>query len=546
MQGTIGDPIRQMLDADPGVLAIEYTAQGCAAWPRRYAETTNGDDAVDGLSPDFAWETLAKVNGETFRPTDHILLQGLFREQLTVPSSGIAGKPITIGVYGSGATISGADLVVTWADEGGDVWSATLTTEPSSVFFDGVWGTDAGALIDVDAEDEWFWAANVLYVYSTSDPDTAYTDPGIEATVRNYGIYNNNSADYVTLRNLELVYASVAPVYSDQNDGWVIDGCTVSGGEQYNIFGRGNPAGVGSATGWSVSNCDVGEMYCSTDVQETRCGITLRGMASPVVENNTVATVRSLGINISTGTWDGTGAASTSPLVQSNSVTNCEAGILLKKSTDAIIRYNRVYDSKGFGIAFNTGSNDAQAYYNLIHNLAVSTDGLIFNGFDINIGCDDGQLFNNTVYGVHNSCAILEGTTPSDGWVIRNNIFDSTINTRQGGVSSSIRVAEEVTDYTYSNNLYYWDLMLAETEFDWRQSWAQWQTFLSGIANGSDVDSVADDNPLFTNIGADDFTLQAGSPCRDAGVDVSLTRDYDGVSVPQETNPTIGAYEYVA
>ena len=43
----------------------------------------------------------------------------------------------------------------------------------------------------------------------------------------------------------------------------------------------------------------------------------------------------------------------------------------------------------------------------------------------------------------------------------------------------------------------------------------------------------------------DDFHLQSDSPCRNAGVDVGLTEDYDGVSVPQETNPCIGAFEFL-
>ena len=52
-------------------------------------------------------------------------------------------------------------------------------------------------------------------------------------------------------------------------------------------------------------------------------------------------------------------------------------------------------------------------------------------------------------------------------------------------------------------------------------------------------------NPLWINSAGSNFHLQSGSPCRNVGTDVSLTRDYDGVTVPQETNPAIGAYEYV-
>lgn len=72
-------------------------------------------------------------------------------------------------------------LIETWSDASppANSWSATLTTEPTAVFFNGTKGTKESAEANLDATNEWFWASNVLYVYSTSDPDTAYTSPGI-------------------------------------------------------------------------------------------------------------------------------------------------------------------------------------------------------------------------------------------------------------------------------------------------------------------------------------------------------------------------------
>lgn len=53
-------------------------------------------------------------------------------------------------------------------------------------------------------------------------------------------------------------------------------------------------------------------------------------------------------------------------------------------------------------------------------------------------------------------------------------------------------------------------------------------------------------DPLFVDAAAGNFHLQAASPCRNSGTDVGLTTDYDGVSIPQETVPARGAFEYVA
>jgi len=77
-----------------------------------YVDATSGDDAKDGLSEANAWKTISKVNGESFSAGDSILFKRgeIWREQLTVPSSGSSGSPITFGAYGSGEDpiISGA------------------------------------------------------------------------------------------------------------------------------------------------------------------------------------------------------------------------------------------------------------------------------------------------------------------------------------------------------------------------------------------------------------------------------------------------------
>lgn len=52
-------------------------------------------------------------------------------------------------------------------------------------------------------------------------------------------------------------------------------------------------------------------------------------------------------------------------------------------------------------------------------------------------------------------------------------------------------------------------------------------------------------DPLFVDPANGDFHLQAGSPCIDAGTDVSIAEDADGTSMPQGAAPDIGAFEYI-
>jgi hypothetical protein len=70
-----------------------------------YVDATLGDDGGDGHYYD-PWQTIGKVNGESFNPGDHILFkrgEAWKSSILTIPSSGTVGYPIVFGAYGSGA-----------------------------------------------------------------------------------------------------------------------------------------------------------------------------------------------------------------------------------------------------------------------------------------------------------------------------------------------------------------------------------------------------------------------------------------------------------
>ncbi|HEO70572.1 MAG TPA: hypothetical protein ENN80_04865 [Candidatus Hydrogenedentes bacterium] len=69
-----------------------------------YYVAKGGDDAADGLAPERAWRSLARVNRAALEPGDAVLFRrgNRWRGQLR-PQSGQAGAPIRYGAYGEGS-----------------------------------------------------------------------------------------------------------------------------------------------------------------------------------------------------------------------------------------------------------------------------------------------------------------------------------------------------------------------------------------------------------------------------------------------------------
>src|ERR1019366_8357074 len=82
-----------------------------------YVDSAGGSDTNPGTLA-APWKTIAKVNKTPMAAGQSVGFKrgGTWLEQLTIPSGGDAGLPITFGAYGTGPnpTISGADVVSSW------------------------------------------------------------------------------------------------------------------------------------------------------------------------------------------------------------------------------------------------------------------------------------------------------------------------------------------------------------------------------------------------------------------------------------------------
>ena len=109
------------------VFLLLFIFFGLTASSTTYYVSSSGNDANNGTSITTSWRTIAKINNSTFLPGDFILFRrgDTWREQLIIPSSGLAGNPITFSAYGNGAKpiINGADIITNWVSAGTNIWS---------------------------------------------------------------------------------------------------------------------------------------------------------------------------------------------------------------------------------------------------------------------------------------------------------------------------------------------------------------------------------------------------------------------------------------
>jgi hypothetical protein len=122
-------------------------AQGCTRTTDSdcpyYVDATTGNDAKDGLTPETAWKTLAKVNATTFVPGDSVALKRgeLWHEALVLKSAGTKDKPIVVRAYGAGNAkpiISPTRVLAQWTSAQASMYVADLDVPTNQVFVDGV------------------------------------------------------------------------------------------------------------------------------------------------------------------------------------------------------------------------------------------------------------------------------------------------------------------------------------------------------------------------------------------------------------------------
>jgi parallel beta-helix repeat protein len=517
-----------------------------------YVDQVSGNDANTGLSPTAAWKTIAKVNAHTFIPGDNIFFKRgcTWREQLTIGQSGTSDNHIVISAYGTGAKpkINGANVITGWAHryhQYANIWGTVNPAHTATwqvCVMNGVLCTQVSTLASLTSANE-FWINTApnpdsIYVYSTVDPGTITT----EISARDYCIYNSQKT-YISISDIECRYAGHSGIYFIGPDSYptqtagysTIDSCIIYGNRCFGIM-----------SGYGYTNNTI-----------TNCVATYNGNGIYVAigADNTMVrhcyTAYNRHVTITPYT-DGSGIQlyeGLNLIAEYNESSNDQYGIYIDPKVygppqddywiapfSMTARYNYVHDAyDGIGVMDLAAGDVVSIYYNLIVNCgnkaneiaAIYSEGVIAGNL---------YIYNNTVVNstananTYASLALNYGANAT----IKNNIFYfvSNVNDYQRSF-----VIGDTGIPTSNYNRFYISGGTGYVHFVGGTTYttiAAWTAAHSQDANSSSGD------PLFTN-SASDWTLQAGSACIGAGVDVGLTHDILGKHILGV--PDMGCYE---
>jgi len=460
-----------------------------------------GNDLADGLSEANAWGTVSKVNASVFAPGDIIRPRhGTYRETLMLASSGLVNNPLIILPWGDGSKpiFSGADIVTGMVLNNGTVYTKSgITIEPAQAFYNEVRLTAAPGLTTAVGVGQWDWDANTLYLNVGEDP----AGGTVEIDQRDYGVAC--ITDYLQFNNV--VAEKVL------RDCWSQQGGTERIGNVFNnIIGRYTVYSVGD--GFTQHIASMGTVVNRGEFHHCTRGITCTG-TSQATFNRCLSYDNHWGEFSDTGTYiyndcdffsnninfqTGDAAVKTLNRCKIRGATGTGAGVWANAGANVTLNYCRIYDNLQWGVI----TNQAGAVVTL-SNCVVSD-----NGPDQVYAVLGTTTIKNTVFYGGNTL-LRKGATATLTADYNQYYRTSAGNAWRDGATS----------YTYAN-------------------FANWKASTSQDTNSQTGD------PSFMNLSTKDFRLQAASPCRDKGTDLSLLYDAFHAPVPVGTIPDIGCHEY--
>jgi parallel beta-helix repeat protein len=411
----------------------------------------------------------------------------------------------------------------------------------------------------IDADDQFvFWTWDTIATYITISGPMQFATTNHSSIFANAGLSNSDisgittpvrmvisggSGNKIHNNTITAGQISISGTVSLQANNNEIYGNTISNTSATGIYLNTNYGGLTSAAYLNDNSIH------DNIVHDTGTGIYIIGATGTLVYNNTVYD------NTNAGGEQYGIALSVAPnsIVYGNTaygngtdgICNWGSGVAMDSgyygdSNGVKIYNNFVYGNTRSGIQANTPASGTTIYNNLSYN----------NGDGIQLG-DNATInvYNNTIVGNANGITIkarYNGEYPTgaydyscatefttgDNITLKNNLLlNNTIGIHTSDITDCANIA------AHTNNLYF---QAEGNAIDYNTSTYTTANAKTWEASAQNTDPTLAGAGTYATVA--DFKLLVGSPAINAGVDVGLTRDYDGHYLIG--NPDIGAYEY--
>lgn len=545
-----------------------------------YYVSNTGNDSHTGTSQATAWATITKVNATSFAPGDSILFKcgDTWRTALVMPSSGTKADWIYFGSYGTGRKPKlWGSLTTSWSNYSGNIWKSNSTfsnPHATSGFYGGLfleyssgdstkWGyypkTSIGLLTE---ERQWFWNSSdsYIYLYCPEDPDTRYSS--VEVAYNQYGITMNNK-NYIVIDGLDIRHTTGMGI----RETWPFRGITF-GLEVKNCYigflgVKGQDNGMGIQLYHSQMNIhhnkveECGRRMITARTQDAYYAVKYLGATDPV-------TLDSVAIhdNICHNGYHAQislVAEDTSGFFNRAWVYN---NFIYDDSTNHVDVVGAAvpvgYEGYNSGMLSITGCEKENTYGDVwvYNNVLIAP-----TGFGLKLGASNNvKVYNNTVYGLNQNCydaandeETYEGSlfinNSARNSIIKNNIFYNDYPRHGYHVRNTVFIENNCTGLTFDNNLYYnayasqpvWSISGLSSGL--MSAFTAYKAYTGYDTHSPTPSGIRLINPDLGDIINGNWSLQASSPAVGAGVNVGLSKDYEGNSY--RNPPSIGAFECI-
>ena len=453
-----------------------------------YYVDVNGNDENDGLSENSPWKTIEKINKQSFRPGDNILFKrgNTWKGKMEIHSSGSENLPILFGAYGNGSK------------------PTILAPENDAAVV--LIAADYVVLQDLDVRGGYSSVA----IYGSDYTIIEDCDIGRDSFI---GIWVNQK--------------EWEPKKNHSNHG-IIRRCIIDQGhntEKHPEDGIHLRDGVNY---WKIYDNEIKDWGHS--------GISLFQQ-----DNNTTVSYNKIYRNLITGK-------------KSDYMRGFEI-----KAKEGGAQYNEFY----FNIIRDTNVRNQIAgdhnliYYNIFdtvksstyQNITTEAGAININGgWTENEVGHDNKIFNNVIYNCDEAGIEVRSHEISPSIynieIINNIIMECGKNSKinLNNIALWMKNESKITNITIKNNIIYNPGITNIINY---------KGIIMSVEDFNKLD--VDDNIIRNNIQLDprfvdpknhNFHLKSNSPGIDAGINVKMDKDFDGIPLPQGNNVDIGVFEF--